>query len=175
MRAYIIEPTCDVFDRMDARSSAAIRLIADIVFECLRRGGDVFQHAVVWANPGEQPGGIWNEDAAVPHLIRLDDADTLRAWLHRSVDPNTSGGGDVRSVATCRAVTFGYDGQALLLLRHEDAPPVSPDLSLAIVAERPDLLEDTDWFDGWIRSDPDLAMHGRNRQTSRIAIGSQEG
>ena len=49
--------------------------------------------------------------------------------------------------------TFGYDGQALLCLRHEDPPPVSSDTSLAIVEERSDLLVDSDWFDGWIRSD----------------------
>ena len=157
MRAYIIEPPFETFDQGDERTSAAINLVAEIVFESLRRGGETFQHSVVWANPGEEPGGIWNEDVAVPHVVRLEAEEDLRAWLRRSINPNTNGGGPVRSIATCRAVTFGYDGQALLLLRHEDAPPVSPDLSLAVVEERPDLVKDTDWFDGWIRSEPVVA------------------
>ena len=111
----------------------------------------------MWANAGEEPGGTWNENVAMPHVIKLDSADALRDWLRRSIDPNGTGGGDVRSIATCRMATFGYDGQALLILRHEDVPPISPDLSLAVVEERPDLIGDSDWFDGWIRTDPKIA------------------
>jgi hypothetical protein len=157
MKAYIIDPPFETFGREDERTLAATNLVAEIVFYCLRRGGDTFQYAVAWANPGEEPGGIWNEEIAVPHVVRLDTDEALREWLRKSVDPNTRGGGDVRSIATCRAVTFGYDGQALLCLRHDDAPPVSPDLTLAIVEERPDFLGDADYFDGWIRGEPDDA------------------
>jgi hypothetical protein len=154
MRAYIIDPSFETFGQEDERTSAAINLVAEIVFRCLRSGGDTFQYALVWANPGEEPGGIWDSELAVPHVVRLDTDAVLREWLRRSVNPNTGGGGSVRSIATCRAVTFGYDGQALLCLRHEDAPPVSPDLTLAIVEERPDLLGGTDWFDGWLKDEP---------------------
>ena len=157
MRAYIIGPLFETFGQQNERTAAAINAVADIVFGCLRRGGDTFQYSVVWANPGEEPGRTWDENVAVPHVVQLDTADALREWLCRSIDPNTDGGGDVRSIATCRMATFGYDGQALLLLRHEDAPPLSPDLSLAVVEERPDLLRYTDWFDGWIRAEPDTA------------------
>jgi hypothetical protein len=155
MRAYIIEPRYETFGQEDEHTSAATNLVAEIVFESLRRGGDTFQHSVVWANPGAEPGSIWNEEVAVPHVVRLDTEEALRLWLRKSVDPNTSGGGDVRSIATCRTATFGYDGQALLCLRHEDAPPVSRDLTLATVEERPDLLGGTDYFDGWIRAETD--------------------
>ena len=157
MRAYIIDPPFETFGQKSERTTAAVNLIAEIVLGCLSRGGDNFHYSVVWANPGEEPGGSWNEDVAIPHVVQLDSTESLRGWLRRSVDPNDAGGGDVRSIATCRAVTFGYDGQAFLLLRHENAPPISPDLSLAVVAERPDLLRDTDWFDGWIRSAPEIA------------------
>ena len=157
MKAYIINPPFDTFGKVGERTTAAITLIADIVLGCLRRGGDSFHYSVVWANPGEEPGGPWNENVAVPHVVQLNTAEALRGWLRRSVDPNTAGGGDVRSIATCRTVTFGYDGQALLLLRHEDAPPTSPDRSLAMVAERPDFLRDADWFDGWLRNEPEIA------------------
>jgi hypothetical protein len=152
MRAYIIDPPFDTYGVEDERTSAAIDLIADMVFQCLRRGGDTFQYAVVWANPGEELGTVYNEDIAEPNVFRLDGDDTVREWLRKSVDPNTPGGGTVRSIATCRSVTFGYDGQALLCLRHEDALPVSPDASLAVVEERPDLLTESDWLDGWVRS-----------------------
>ena len=151
MRAYIIDPPFKMFGSDDDRTSAAIKHIADIVFGCLRRGGDTFQFAVAWADPGDEPGGIFHEDMAEPHVFRLDSDDALLQWLRKSVDPNTDGGGTVRSIATCRSVTFGYDGQALICLRHEDPPPVSSDPLLAVVEERPDLITDTDWLDGWIR------------------------
>ena len=138
--------------RDDERTSAAINLIADLVFDSLRRGGDTFQHAVVWADPGHEPGGTFHEDIAEPHVFELKSDEALRDWLRKSVDPNDVRRGDVRSIATCRCVTFGYDGQALLCLRHEDEPPVSPEAKLAVVEERPDLLMNTDYFDGWARS-----------------------
>ncbi len=152
MRAYIIDPPFHGFGVQDERTRAATDLIAQIVTQCLRRGGDTFHYSVVWANPGEEPDGIWNEDVAQPHVVKLDTEAALREWLRKSIDPNRPGGWSVRSVATCRCATFGYDGQALLCLRHEDEAPVSPDASLAIVEERPDLLTQTDFFDGWIRS-----------------------
>jgi len=152
MRAYIIDPPFETYGVQDERTSAAIDLIAEIVFGCLRRGGDTFQYAVVWANLGDDLGTAYNEDIAEPRVFRLDADDALRDWLRTSVDPNTLGGGTVRSIATCRCAAFGYDGQALLCLRHEDEPPVSPDASLAVIEERADLLTESDWLDGWVRS-----------------------
>ena len=151
MRAYAILPPFEMHGREDERTSATIELIADLVFNSLRGGGDTFQYAVLWADPGQEPGGSFHEDVAEPHIYELRGDEALRDWLRKSVDPNNLGGGDVRSIGTCRSVTFGHDGQAFLCLRHEDAPPVSPDPRLAIVDERPDLLTDTDYFDGWLR------------------------
>jgi hypothetical protein len=150
MRAYIIDPPFDGDGVDDERTRAATDLTADILTKCLRGGGDTFHYAVVWANPGEEPDAIWDEDIAQPHLVKLDTEELLREWLRKSIDPNRPGGWSVRSVATCRCVTFGYDGQALLCLRHEDQAPVSPDPSLAVVEERSDLLAGSDYFDGWI-------------------------
>lgn len=152
MKAYIIDPPFKMFGSHDERTSASINLIADLVFDSLRRGGDTFQHAVVWADPGEEPGGVFHEDIAEPHVFELKSDEALRDWLRQSVDPNKVGGGDVRSISTCRCVTFGYDGQAFLCLRHDDEPPVSPDTELAVVEERADLLMNADYFDGWARS-----------------------
>lgn len=155
MKAFLIEAPFDTFSGKTARTTLAHELIVDITLCCLRRGGDSFHYSVTWANPGEEPGGPWNEDLAVPHVVQLHTAGRLREWLLQSIDPNAAGGGDVRSIATCRAITFGYDGQAFLLLRHDDPPPVSPDVHLAVVTERPDLLRNADYFDGWIRNRPD--------------------
>jgi hypothetical protein len=163
MKAYIIYPPFETFGKGDEHISAATNLVAEIVFGCLRQGRDTFQHTVVWVNPGEEPGSIFNEGEAMPHVIRLDTDEALRAWLRQSVDPNIDGGGDVRSIATCRTVTFGYDGQAFLCLRHEDAPPVSPDPTLAIVEERADLLGGTDYFDGWAGASGTAANHHKRK------------
>jgi hypothetical protein len=153
MKAYIIDPQFETYgEGRDDRTPAALELIADIVCRCLRQGGDTFHYSVVWANPGEEPGGTFNEEIAEAHVFNFDTEESLRGWLRKSLDPNSSAGGDVRSIATCRCVTFGYDGQAFLCLRHEDAPPVSPDPTLAVVLERPELLADFDYFDGWVRS-----------------------
>lgn len=152
MRSYIIGPPFEMSGHNDERTTAAINLISDVVFDSLRCGGDSFQHAVVWADPGDEPGGTFHEDIAEPHVLELKSDEALRGWLRKSVDPNDVGGGDVRSIATCRCVTFGYDGQAFLCLRHEDEPPISPDLELAVVEERPELLVNTDYFDGWARN-----------------------
>jgi hypothetical protein len=57
-------------------------------------------------------------------------------------------------MATCRAATFGYDGQAFICLRHEDDPPISPAPDLVEVAEEPSLLTETDYLDGVIISPP---------------------
>jgi hypothetical protein len=152
MRAYIIDPPFETYGVEDERTSAAIDLTADIVCQSLRRGGDTFHYSVVWANPGEEPDGMWNEEIAEPHIVKLDTEDALRDWLRKSIDPNKPGGWTVRSIATCRCVTFGYDGQAFLCLRHEDEPPVSPDTSLAVVEERSEFLAETDYFDGWVRT-----------------------
>jgi len=152
MRAFYIFPTFEMYGREDDQSSTTIGLIADLVADCLRRGGDTFQRAVVWADPGMKPGGTFREDIALPHVFDLSNDEALREWVRKSVDPNQVGGGDIRSMATCRCATFGYDGQAILCLRHEDDAPVSPDPSLVIVEERPDLITDCDWFDGWVRN-----------------------
>ncbi|RZJ37556.1 MAG: hypothetical protein EON86_17030 [Brevundimonas sp.] len=54
----------------------------------------------------------------------------------------------IRSMISCRSVMYGYDAQAFLCLRTEDEAPASPDPSLILVEERPDLLLQTDYLDG---------------------------
>jgi hypothetical protein len=154
MKAYAIAPSFELYGDgiPDERTQASISLIARMTFDSLRSGGDVFQFVVDWRDPGAPPdAGFFHEDLAEPHLISLRSDEDLLDRIRRSIDPNAVCGGTLRSAATCRAVTFGYDGQAFLCLRHEDKAPASPDPMLAVVREDPDLLTSTDYLDGWIR------------------------
>ena len=156
MKAFSIVPPFELIEEgfSSEKSQASISLIARLTFECLRAGGDIFQFAVDWRDP-EAPINAAGFDNALaqPHLISLQSDEDLLGWIRRLLDQDFSagGGGTIRSVATCRAVTFGFDGQAFLCLRLEDSVPVSPDPTLAVVHEEPTLLTETDYFDGWIR------------------------
>lgn len=143
MKAYIISPTMDVFDRtgiISLDASRALFLIAEIVADSLREGGDCTHRAVVWDGPS-----MIDQSAS---LIALADRESLIALTGKMLDPHNFVGGTIRSAANCRAATFGQDGQAILCLRHEDPPPLSPDAALAGVEENSELLAETDLFDG---------------------------
>jgi hypothetical protein len=133
MKAYLIGPPFEMYGNEDARTALAIELISDIVFNALRADENTLQFAITSAGP-----------------IHLESKGDLLEWLRNSVDPNGGGGGDVRTLDNCRCVTFGYDGQAFLCLRHDDDEPVSTDHSLAVVEEISHYLASTDYFDGWI-------------------------
>ena len=152
MKAYLIGPTFDLCGSDDARREACVSLVAEMVCERLRADGDDSHQAIDWRDPGAAPWGILTAALAEPHLVPLGDPDKLMGVVRMSVDPNSpASAGVIRSIATCRAVTFGYDGQAFLCLRHEDGPPISRDPALVTVSEQPDLLAGTDYFDGWIK------------------------
>jgi hypothetical protein len=154
MKAYAISPAFDLYEEgvPIERTRAAISLIAEMTLKALRRGGDVFQFAVDWRDPGA-PTEAPVFEVAEPHLIRLEAEGDLLRHLVQAVDPNARGGSSVRSAGTCRAATFGWDGQAFICLRYADPAPVSADETLAVVEEVSRLLTDTDYFDGWARPD----------------------
>ena len=54
----------------------------------------------------------------------------------------------IRSLVTCRAVSYGYDGQAFVCLPHDIAPVSTPDDDLITVTDQSQMLLDTDWMDG---------------------------
>lgn len=154
MKAYAIIPAFELYSAgvSPDRSRASVSLISKMTFDCLRSGDDRFQFAVDWKDPGSTAiGGAFRADAAEPHLVRLHSDEELLDRIQRSVDPNDPCGGTLRSAATCRAVTFGLDGQAFVCLRHEDPPPVSMDTALAVVSDATHLLVETDYFDGFAR------------------------
>jgi hypothetical protein len=153
MKSYAIFPTFDL-KKDDERSRACIEIVTKLAVDALRQGGDDFHFAVDWLDPGAaSKSGVFHTDIARPNVRHFGDAGTLMERVRKSVDPFDEMGSTIRSIATCRMVTFGYDGQAFLCLRHEDEPPITPDPSLAVVEERPDYIVRTDYFDGWVPGD----------------------
>jgi len=151
MKVYGVFPTFDLGEPNNDRVKASVSIVSDIVVGCLRAGGDVFHYVVDWRDPGKAAWQGWTEGLAEPHVVPLDDPDKLTRLVRDSVDPFSGRSATViRSIATCRAATFGFDGQAFLCLRHEDEPPISPDTDLVVVEDRPGLLTESDYFDGWL-------------------------
>lgn len=80
-------------------------------------------------------------------VVRLGDRDALRAALVACGDPNSGQWMLIRSLVTCRAVFYGYDGQAFVCLPHEAAPIRSADTAID-VSDESQLLANSDWMDG---------------------------
>lgn len=118
----------------------ALDAIAALIADCLRAGGDESHQAIYTDGPtsAEQP----------PNRVPVADRKSMVALVRQFLDPNGTLGGDVRSTSNCRAVTFGFDGQAFLCLRHADPAPVSKLPELIVVTERSEWLVETDWLDG---------------------------
>ena len=151
MKAYEILPLIEMTVEDDPRVISCHSLITELVCNSLRADGDTFHVAVDWRDPDRESWGMCTDGVAQPQVVRLDTPESLRELVRLSTDPFSSkGASTIRSMATCRAATFGYDGQAFLCLRHEDNPPASPNKELVEVAECPDLLTNTDYFDGVI-------------------------
>lgn len=153
MKAFGIYPAFDLIDyeATDSRYVACIELISKIVLEALQQGGDYFYYAVDWRNPEASPlTGVWENGIANPHIIELTNSEHLRSIIRQCLDPSEPVRTTIRSIATCRAVKFGYDGQAFLCLRHEDPNPTSPDSTLVDVENWSDCISKSDLFDGWL-------------------------
>ena len=161
MKAYGIFPRIDMTVEDDPRVNSCHSLVTELVCDCLRADGDTYHVAVDWRDPDGEAWGMCTEGVAQPHVVRLETAEAMQELVRLSTDPlSIRGASAIRSMATCRAATFGHDGQAFLCLRHEDNPPVSPNRELIEVAERPELLTDTDYFDGVIVNPSPLVNGG---------------
>ena len=144
VKVYALLPNLEIFDGSGLLSSDASRVldvIASIVADSLRQGGDHSHRAIVW-DDGPIVVGI------PPLVLDMPDRDSLIAVTKRCLNPHELFGGDIRSALNCRMVTFGYDGQAYLTLRHDDQPPRTHDATLVTIDGRSEWLAETDWFDG---------------------------
>src|SRR5262249_15293467 len=94
--------------------------------------------------------GMENEPFDARHagkrIRNLAEPGLLRSVLRRIADPSDGYFMWVRCQTTCRSVWFGYDAQAFLCLRHEDARPQSS--SLMRVEDCSHRLIETDFLDG---------------------------
>ena len=143
MRVHILRPKSDVFDgsgKLSQEADATLTIIADLVANHLREGGDCSHRAVVWDGPS-----MLERTATVRPLG--ERAEVVKTAL-RLLNPNNFAEGDIRSAINCRAVTFGQDGQAILCLRHEDSTPRLPPSGLVTMEEVSKWLTETDLLDG---------------------------
>ncbi|WP_447759779.1 hypothetical protein [Sphingopyxis panaciterrae] len=153
MRAYEITPAFHLRDDADARTQASISLIASIIVSHLRMDGDKFHYSIDWRDPGSDPDiAFWSKGVGEPHIVALSTEERLYRRVRVSVDPFNLFGSDIRSIATCRTVAFGYEGEAFLCLRNDDLCPISSDCSLAKVQVRTEFLLNGSHMDGWLGS-----------------------
>lgn len=82
--------------------------------------------------------------------VRIADKEVLRSILRQCGDPSSGKWMLIRSLVTCRAVRYGFDGQAFVCLPTEAPAIVSPDETLIVVQDCSDQLVATDWMDGFI-------------------------
>jgi hypothetical protein len=143
MQAFLIGPVDhnSTHRNNDAESHRITGLIADLLTEAL--DGDPTLHAIWYGDP---PEGLAAEKISDTAISRPADQAHLRELLLRSIDPWHPQSCNFRSLLSCRAVTYGWDGQAFLILHTEDPTPVSPDPAI-IVEPWPDLFH-TDYLDG---------------------------
>jgi hypothetical protein len=150
MKTYIIEPEIDLIDPKDIQVVTCLKLISEVVFDHLRYGGDHFHYTVDWRNPEDTAlNGYWNSEVAQPHIVSLTDANELMKVIRLSLNPWDRTWAIIRSVATCRMATFGYDGQAFLCLREADKAPMSPNPFLVNIES----VDPGGVFDGWLHID----------------------
>lgn len=144
MKLYLLSPvTADNDDRSarKAREARSNSIITSLILDCLHPARDATLHATYFRE---------TDDGDELEIVKLGDELTMRTWVLKSLDPDDATRCEVRSLATCRCVTFGYDGQALICLRSEDDEPVSPDKAAVVVEECSAWLCETDYMDGLI-------------------------
>jgi hypothetical protein len=159
LKVYGIYPLQDVIEASSdplATEAVCVDIVTDIIVESLHHDGYQFCYCVDWRNPGDNDSeGYFDTRIAKPHIIHFGSDKELRDAIYKYVHPRIAGGNIIRSIATCRAVTTGWDGQAFICLRHEDPVPKSPNETLVVVQQFKDFLANYDLFDGWVKDQDD--------------------
>jgi len=149
MKLYFIQaaiPPGAGESEVSARLSACVEPIADLILPHLSSDPALF--GLRHSDEGSQPPLPMAERYGYAEAVRLADNETLRAALVACGDPNNGQWMLIRSLVTCRAVFYGYDGQAFVCLPHEAGRIISPDQAMIEVSDRSQMLIDTDWLDG---------------------------
>ncbi|HEX4303386.1 MAG TPA: hypothetical protein VHZ78_11370 [Rhizomicrobium sp.] len=154
MKLYYIGPNVNpaamAEEVVDARMRAAIAPIADLILDYFRADSFAAIVGLTGLNPPYPAAAPGESIFGRYRVTHFQTEAELRTALIGMGDPFSGLGRYfmVRSLISCRAVTYGYDGQAFLCLRTEDAPPVAPDPELIWVNEWTELLTTTDYLDG---------------------------
>jgi hypothetical protein len=149
MQLYLIAPRlADNSDdaAADARLRMCVQSIADLILHHLSGDPALFGMRHI----GESSDAIFKPETRYGYadVLRIADSGMLREILVACGDRHSSKWMLIRSLVTCRAVFYGYDGQAFVCLPSEAAPIVSPDDRLIMVEECSHMLVETDWLDG---------------------------
>ena len=149
MKLFLVSPVMAANtdeEAHDVRFRECSERIADLIASHLQHDPALFgmrEEGEVSEAPVQPDGRYGTIDT-----VRVEDAETLRTILRESGNPSGGKWMLVRSLVTCRAVSYGSDGQAFVCLPSEAAPIVSPDDTLINVEECSQLLVETDWMDG---------------------------
>ncbi len=149
MKLYLIAPR-PADNSGEAVEGARLRLcgerIADLILPHLSADPALFGMRHVHESSGA-PVKLGTR-CGYADVVRITNADMLREILLACGDPDSGKWMLIRSLVTCRAVFYGYDGQAFVCLPHEAAPILAPDDPLIAVEECSHMLAETDWMDG---------------------------
>lgn len=149
MKLYLVSPAIPAYSDeafVDARLEACIGVISDLILSHLATDPALF--GVRHTNEGSASPLPTGERCGYAEVARIPDAETLRRVLVACGDPNSGEWISIRSLVTCRAVFYGYDGQAFVCLPTDAEPIVSPDPAMISVEECSQLLTESDWMDG---------------------------
>ena len=152
MKLYLVQAAVSQIAQqaeVDARLRACIEPIADLILPHLLVDPALF--GMRHGDEASKPPLAMTERYGYAEVVQLKDRDTLRAALVACGDPNSGQWMLIRSLVTCRAVFYGYDGQAFVCLPHE-APPIRSANAAIDVSDESHLLANSDWLDG-LRSD----------------------
>lgn len=149
MKLYLVQPAkppgADDAE-MDARLKSCIEPIADLILPYLLADPAMF--GMRHANEVSQPALAMAERYDYAEVVRLADKSMLRAALLACGDPSSGQWVLIRSLVTCRSVSYGYDGEAFVCLPEEDEPLLSPNNEMIDVSDRSQMLINTDLMDG---------------------------
>lgn len=146
MKLFMLSPSRNTVESGADATRPYLDAVTEVIARAIQPTG-VESLIGVWhhneAHMGTEP---FDAEYAGKRIRSLRDRDLLRAVLRRVADPWDAYFMWVRCQTTCRGVFFGYDAQAFLCLRHEDASPRAT--ALIQVDDRSTELTETDIFDG---------------------------
>lgn len=149
MKLYLVSPAIPAHSDqafIDARLKACIEPIADLILSHVAVDPALFgmrhnNEVSKFPFPTSEPYGY-------AEVARIPNEEDLRRALIACADPDSGEWMLIRSLVTCRAIFYGYDGQAFVCLPSESEPIVSSDQALISVEECSHLLTEADWMDG---------------------------